>query len=116
MQTLTVLACEKARENRRKTVQYEDLGTALVSGQRGHRNRREASRARRGVCASGRVRAPRAAEVVGAYDNLNFLKEIVPARVTVRKAKERKLALESGVGGVAAAAAGPTEGDEAAVQ
>jgi hypothetical protein len=42
--------------------------------------------------------APLLAKVVRRYDNLEFLRDIVPERVTVRKAKERKVALTAAVG------------------
>ena len=44
--------------------------------------------------------------MVKRYDNLEFLREIVPERITVRKAKERKVALEHAAGGAADSAAG----------
>ena len=54
--------------------------------------------------------------MVHTYENLNFLLEIVPDRIKVRKAKERKLALEaamSGGGGGGAAAAPASTGEDA---
>jgi len=54
--------------------------------------------------------------VVHTYENLNFLLEIVPDRIKVRKAKERKLALEAaaaGGSGGAATAPASTGGDVA---
>lgn len=54
--------------------------------------------------------------MVHTYENLNFLLEIVPDRIKVRKAKERKLALEAaaaGGSGGAAAAPASTGGDAA---